>query len=1148
MIARFSFPLFAMIAVLFVGGITYFSDRQIVASYHRTLASDLDINLGEIETLISSEYRAFKEDIRFLYSTPPVSGLTRAANNNGIDPLDGTTTALWKGRLNNIFTSFMENNEAYFQLRIIGAAGNEMLRVDRLNGKVVSRAANDLQHKGDRYYFTETSSLHGEQLFVSVIDLNRDFGEIVFPYQPTLRLAKPIYDEANQLFGIIIANIDVSYFLAALEHLVADEYKVMLSDVDGYFIKHPDTNYQFSRDLAAKHTLQNTYQRNELPGTSLVHYRNKDELHWGKSATFVVAAHKRGGKLTVTILLPDSFYSAALNSRRADTFVALFGVLILALLALYMLSRNNQRLSRLLSAAEEAKAAVDVAEDAIITVDKHWRINTVNYAFERLFNTHSNAVKGKLVAEYLAHYGDQELISRISNAKNNFDFSGYDWQPVTPDETIIWLHTKVAKIDTNDSNAAYAIAVRNVTTEKQAQLDIESVNKSLEQTITERTQELEKARDKALEVSHLKSNFISTISHEMRTPLNGIVGATSLLKKEPLSNKQLKLLQMAENSVESLRRLINDVLDLSKIEAGKLELEYRQFSPEALLESITSTMSVVANGKNLGFYIDTVDLNFLSINSDPHRLTQVINNLLSNAIKFTECGHIVVKAWSEINASTSYLHVEIADTGIGIAESKVTKLFKAFTQADNTISAKFGGTGLGLSISKEIVTILGGEISVRSQPGKGSAFTLSIPTEEWQEKSDTGTARLANLNVGVMIATPPLFNVISRFINSNWGSMTELNTPLTDANLAQLSVLIIDSEHADYSAFGAFWHELPDNGVTIKLVVLSKRTIPVSDLPVDAINIIEPVYRSVLLSALLDERKADTPTRSDETERRAPHIAEDGESPLNSARLNCRVLVVDDNEINTQVARYILEPFGINVFIAKNGQEAIEMLKRASVAFKAVLMDCNMPVMDGYEATRAIREGAAGDINKTIPIIAMTANAMQGESEKCFAAGMSDFITKPVEAALLERKLAYHIGTSLNETEKMPGVADRTTPNTSTSAALLWQKENALSRLGGRENLMTKLIQLFVKSSEQKMQALNKALTEKNREDLRFAAHAFKGNSGDVGAVALHKTLNELEKLSGSGDFDELSTLCQQIENELQQTLVLFQAYLAEHE
>ncbi|MDC8830773.1 ATP-binding protein [Alteromonas gilva] len=1145
---RFSFPLFALTAVFFVGVITYFADQKIVSAYNKTLVADFDINLSEIETLISSEYRAFKEDITFLYSTPPISGLTRAATNDGVDPLDGTTTELWKGRLSNIFTSFMENNQAYFQLRVIDAKGQEMLRVERLNGKVVPRASNDLQNKSERYYFTETTSLHEEQLFVSVIDLNREFGRITFPYQPTLRLAKPIYDEANQLFGIVIANVDVSYLLNALDHLVTKDYQVLLTDVDGYFIKHPDTALQYSRDLAAKQMLHTTYLQRVHGDTSLVNYQKDDALLWGKSTRLVVAAHERGGQLTATILLPDSYYAAALNNRRADTFIALFGVLVLSLLALYMLHRNNRRLSSLLSVAEEAKAAVDVAEDAIITVDKQWRINTVNYAFERLFNAHLNAVKGKPVAAFLGYYGDEELAHRIANADNTFDFSGYDWQPSCHDNGIKWLHTKVAKIDNRDSNAAYAIAVSDITSEKQAQLDIVSVNKGLEKTIAKRTFELEKARDKALEVSQLKSNFISTISHEMRTPLNGIVGATGLLKQEPLNTKQKKLVQMAENSVESLRRLINDILDLSKIEAGKLELEYQQFNPEALLESITSTMSVVANEKRLGFYIDTNDLHFVSINSDPHRLTQVINNLLSNAIKFTQNGHIAVKAWSEITATTSYLHVEIADTGIGIAEAKLARLFNAFTQADNTISARYGGTGLGLSISKEIITILGGKISVSSQPGKGSVFTFTVPTKEWQEKPNDGNARLANSSVGIMIATPPLRDVISRFIVNNQGTLAELSAPITPSDLAPLSLLIVDSEHPDYEAFTSFWLSLTGDEPLPKLVILSEQVIPTADLPVNAINLVKPVYRSVLLSTLLNARSNDTPSLTTDTERRGHDIPGKSNQALKNRVLSGNILVVDDNEINTQVARYILEPLGSEILIAKNGQEAITMLKEASQPFNAVLMDCNMPVMDGYEATKAIRNGAAGEDNKTIPIIAMTANAMQGESEKCYAAGMSDFITKPVDPVLLERKLAQHMGAALTENEQLTADAPPQAQYTAPASNELWQKDQALERLGRRENLMTKLIQLFIASSEQKMQDLNNALAEQNREGIRFAAHAFKGNSGDVGAVALHKTLSELEKNAGNFEFEQFPPLFRQLEHELEHTLVLFNAYLAAQE
>jgi PAS domain S-box-containing protein len=1143
---RFSFPIYVFFCVFFAGLAVYFTDVQIVDSYNQNLTEDFEINLQEVDTHIANRYSAFKDDILFLYSTPPIAGLIRATSNNGVDPLDGTTTALWKGRLSNIFSGFMENNREYFQLRILKANGKEFLRVDRINQKVVVRVNNDLQEKGDRYYFTETASLQEEQMYVSVIDLNREHGQVIFPYQPTLRLAIPIYNDDNQFFGIIIANIDVTKMLEELDDLVTDKYDIILTDVDGHFIEHPSEEYKFSRDLAPQSMFGNTYNLEQVEDYSLTRYRSDEKVLLGVSTSFVVAAHERGGRLHTSILMPYTIYQKELFNRRAESFFALLVGLIFALFLLYFMNRNNQRLSGLLILAEEAKAAVDVAEDAVITVDSEWNVNTVNRAFELMFLSHLDDVKGQSVALFFSNSGDKELASRIADEKGNFDYSGYDWKFKSLDGSTKWLHTKVARIPMRRSNAAYAIAVSDVTVEKQAIENVESINKGLEQTIAERTQELAKARDKAIEVSDLKSNFISNISHEMRTPLNGIVGATSLLKNESLNNKQVKLVQMAENSVQALKHLINEVLDLSKIEAGKLEFDFRNFNPEALIESITSSLAVVANEKNLGLYIDTNKLLFATIKSDPYRITQILNNFLSNAIKFTDEGYIAINAWSEIKEDISYLHVEVKDTGVGIAKSNLNKLFKAFTQADNTISANYGGTGLGLSISKEIISLMGGTVSVNSLEGQGSTFSFKIPIEMWEEKDNDVQTRLSGLNIGVLINKTPLANAITHFIKDNGGEIVEFDEPFTLAALEQLPVLIVDGEFRNYDQFVVFWNDLPDNiSRQTRLIVLSKLSQRVGNIPKGAVNLVKPIYRSMFLANVLNEREAiASNSKPIQGERRITDMSHENKDSLIDIN-NCNVLVVDDNKINTEVARFILEPLGATVEVAINGMKAISALQEATVAFDIILMDCNMPVMNGYDATLAIREGRAGEKYESIPILATTANALKGESEKCYEAGMNDYISKPLDPSLLVNKIQRLV--TKEETNGAEDMTELTSDITSIpDNETLWRKEVALQRLGGREKLLKQIIQLFFDSYEDRVNALFNAINNKDREQLRMAAHAFKGNCGDIGAIALHKTLNDIESFSKSMKFSEFEPLLEQVNNELNDTLILINAYLAD--
>lgn len=593
---------YSLAAAVIIVVVAMIADHHISESYNQAVVEDLQINQREVETLLRNAYASYRDDVFFLYSTPPISGLTRAARNNGLDPLDNTTTLQWQNRLTNIFRGFVENNRAYYQLRLLDQQGNETIRVERSNGRVSAATASDLQEKGDRYYFTSTKMLAEKQLFVSNIDLNRKYGRIAFPHQPTLRLALPIYS-AGEFFGVLVANIDVTDLLGALDVLVGDHLDIVLTDYEQYFIKHPQATLVFSRDLAPERTFTSEYKVTAAEISGLKRYVSLSAgiSELGLSNDIFIAAGENG-LLHAYILLDDNYYHSQLFNRRLESMAGLAAVLTLALLALQYLARNNQRLTQLLAAAEEAKAAVDVAEDAVITVGNDWRVNTHNQSFESMFLLGEQVVTGRKFTDLLRQLGGEEVAESLESHLGT-GLSGVEWLHQSKNGTCKWYHCKVNKIDNPQAEAAYAAVIRDITVEKESLMNVAETNRKLEEQVDQRTEELKKARDEALELSQLKTNFISTISHEMRTPLNGIVGATTLLRGEALTPKQTQLLAMAEGSVDNLKRLINDVLDLSKIEAGKLELEFQNFNPEALIESITSTMSVVASQKGLAFIL-----------------------------------------------------------------------------------------------------------------------------------------------------------------------------------------------------------------------------------------------------------------------------------------------------------------------------------------------------------------------------------------------------------------------------------------------------------------------------------------------------------------------------------------------------------------
>ena len=529
------------------------------------------------------------------------------------------------------------------------------------------------------------------------------------------------------------------------------------------------------------------------------------------------------------------------------------------------------------------------------------------------------------------------------------------------------------------------------------------------QDITQSKQTEERAK----QASRAKSEFLANMSHEIRTPINGIMGMNDLLLATELTQKQRHFAQLIHSSSGSLLLLINDILDFSKIEAGKLNIQSIDFNLHLLLENVIDTFTDRARQKGLELiiYLDNTVPKW--INSDPGRIRQILTNLINNGIKFTHEGEIIVQVSKD---SEQTLRVSVKDSGIGIEQAEQQYLFSKFMQVDASTTRNFGGTGLGLAISKQLTELMGGTMGVNSQLQEGSTFWFTIVlSPEQSQQTGQPAEKTANFRLATVLVVDD--NISSREIMSK--ELEELEVTVFQADNAQQALKIL---HAQVQAVSPINLALIDaqmpgmSGAELAKAIRSKpqfaslnitvmtpskwsATDTESDLP-DNINCLaKPIKLNDLYENL---RLAITPPA--QSQQRTPHSET---KILNVQKQPPHVLIVEDNVINQQVVVEMLKTLGCTMELAENGQQAIDLLQTTTVPFDVIMMDCQMPVMDGYETTRVIRNSAHPNVAANIPIIALTANAMKGDKENCLAAGMDGYLAKPIAPKKLGAELRH---------------------------------------------------------------------------------------------------------------------------------------------
>ncbi|MEX2287505.1 MAG: ATP-binding protein [Planctomycetaceae bacterium] len=665
--------------------------------------------------------------------------------------------------------------------------------------------------------------------------------------------------------------------------------------------------------------------------------------------------------------------------------------------------------------------------------------------------------------------------------------------------------------------------------------------------LTEYNSQLETARVEAESANQAKSDFLANISHELRTPLNGVLGMTDLLLTTPLNAQQRRYVQTTKCSGTALLDLLNEVLDFSKIEAGMLDTEQISFDLYETIEPIIELVSHRCREKSLqtaSFVDHAIPPRLIG---DPVRLRQILSNLMNNAVKFTKEGRVSVCVSLENRLDqTAVLHFRVEDTGIGIPESRFDRLFQPFSQVDASTTRKYGGTGLGLAICKKLCELMGGRIGVESEFGRGSTFWFSLPFGVADPNSESCWSKLAELRglrVLVVDASESSRDTLKDQL-AGWGlhahavnNGTDALRSLHEAAVRQLPYAVVfwDSAVSDVSAeeLATTVTSTPElsNTVLILLTVLGGPE-DTFQLPSPAFFdcLTKPVMCSALFNAIIE---AVTTDRAAQTRHRFKNKdASQADVIPRTMRHGVRILLAEDNDINQEVAIELLTHAGYHCDVANDGRQAVEML--AAAVYDLVLMDCQMPEMDGLEATRLIRElerAAMQPGTRPLPIIALTANALKGEQERCLSAGMTDYLSKPFNPIKLIETIEAHLGQLDHDNPVIsPPIVDQTFDASSPNPTVERKQIDAfdsvvdvaslLKRCLGKSELARKLLTKFHARLPDDLTQISSAIKAGDPNRLASLAHTLKGTSGNLSAQQLHLASGELESHARNGDLD----------------------------
>jgi len=1052
--------------------------------------------------------------------------------------------------------TLVKSRGIYDNIRILSDTGMEMMRVDFNRGKPRILRDEELQDKSGRYYFNNTISLERGQVFVSPLDLNVEGGKVTRPLKPTIRVGTPLFDSQQRKCGVLLINYLAGSLLSTFEAKHNCRAACYLLNPSGYWLYSPyfADRWGFMFDDRKDRTFANAYPlewerisqqeygklytdkglfvftsahplRDVHAEISLVNHTTAREIS-GVADTWKIVVH-----------IPQSLLAAQTRGQILS-FSAVFAVFAVLLGAgSWFLARDGEMRRRAVKALRTSELAhrslTENLPIGVMVVGRDKRVRTINRAALAMVDADEADVVGKVCHRIICPTKkDKCPVLDLGDSVNNSErvLIGRGGKRIPILKTVIPINL--------DGEDVLLEAFADISEQKKAERGLLEAKEYAEAMNCELAMAVDESKDQAEAaeaISTAKSAFLANMSHEIRTPMNGVMGMTELLLRTDLDSRQRRHAETAHRSAEALLTILNDILDFSKIEADKLELNPLPFGLRLAAEEVAELIAPKARDKGIELIVRYRPETPNWFVGDVGRVRQILTNLASNAVKFTSEGHVLIDiSCDEVSEDRATIHGRVQDTGIGIPEDKLEHIFGKFTQADASTTRKFGGTGLGLAISRKLAEMMGGKAWAQSELGKGSTFHFTLSLEPAARANTTPPrAELADL-VGKRVLVVD-DNAVNRQVLEEVLAGWRMQPVLVDSAAAAFEQLhkgsadlvVLDACMPGVDGFDLA-REILDGGLAESPIMMlsssdhGDQAALCEELGLSAF-LTKPARRSELLDAILVAMGKIAPqSRSGAPQNIVPPI-EKSDRPL-------RVLLAEDNPVNQEVAVELLSALGHTATVVENGRQAVSAVAEGD--FDLVFMDIQMPEMSGFEATAAIREFEEGTYTH-IPIVAMTANAMKGDEQRCLDAGMDGYVTKPVSAVRIAKAIEtllpsieienWPAGTAPNqgtavEPDTGPDTepADDSPPTADEDAAVI-DVESLLQRCMGKASIARRVLDKFAQTAGDTLAKIEQALESGDTEQAGRDAHALKGASANISAEPLRAVAYEMEQLGKAG-------------------------------